>query len=213
MLIKDAKVIVDGQTCTKASLEIDAQEVRVDDGFLYVSRAAYKLKYFLEEYLIVPKDKKCLDIGSSTGGFTQILLEKEAHSVTCVDVGKDQLHESLKYNTKIQLHEECNIKEFEQIGFEFVTCDLSFVSTTSLLEEIQRVSTHQIIILFKPQFEVGKQIKRDKKGVVKDMLAITRVQDDFECKAANLGWKCICKDESKVKGKEGNVEFFYYFEK
>ncbi|EAK0786402.1 TlyA family RNA methyltransferase, partial [Campylobacter jejuni] len=179
---------------------------------IYVSRAALKLKNFLEENDIEIKHKNCLDIGSSTGGFVQILLENQALKITALDVGSNQLHSSLRVNEKIILHENTDLRAFKsEEKFELVTCDVSFISLINLLYYIDNLALKEIILLFKPQFEVGKNIKRDKKGVLKDDKAILKARMDFEKACAKLGWLLKNTQKSSIKGKEGNVEYFYYY--
>ena len=214
--IKAGLVLVDGKK-PKASAKVDENTVvEVEDAKFYVSRAARKLENFLAEYAIDMKGKKALDIGSSTGGFAQIVLENSVEALTCVDVGKDQLHISLRENDKVSLFEETDIREFESAdGFELITCDVSFISILKITDDIDRLSQKDtdIIILYKPQFEVGKDVKRDSKGVVQDLDAIARRKEEFEVEAVKLGWEEKYQAESKVTGKEGNQEYLYHFVK
>lgn len=181
---------------------------------LYVSRAAYKLKDFLQNYALEIKDKICLDIGSSTGGFVQILLQNQAKQIYALDVGSNQLHESLKENDEIIICENTDLREFKSdIKFDLISCDVSFISLSHLLFYIDKLAKKDIILLFKPQFEVGKNIKRDKNGVVKDEKAIAMAKNKFEKECANLGWILQYHQQSSLKGKEGNVEFFYAYRK
>ena len=137
-----------------------------------------------------------------------------AKSVVAVDVGRDQLHKSIKDNPKVESFEETNIRDFQSKSrFKFVTCDVSFVGVSYILADIDRLSSDEIVILFKPQFEVGRNVKRDKKGVVKDTEAIILAYEKFEKETKALGWMQIIKEYSTVKGKAGNEEIFYYFKK
>jgi len=154
-LIKSNKVKCDGVIITKPSFKVEGNhkiELLEDD--FYVSRAAYKLKYFLDELKHFDlKNKNSLDIGSSTGGFTQILLENNVSSVTCVDVGSNQLHKRVKDDKRISFYENTDIRVFQsKEAFEIVTCDVSFISILHIIEDINRLSKKDIIILFKPQF-------------------------------------------------------------
>lgn len=215
-LIKSNKVKCDGQIITKPSFNVEEfHQIELLEEDFYVSRAAYKLKYFLEELKNFHlKDKNSLDIGSSTGGFTQILLENEVAKVTCVDVGSNQLHERIKHNPKISFFENTDIRNFTSDDlFEIVTCDVSFISILNIIEDINRLASKDIIILFKPQFEVGTNVKRDKKGVVKDLNAINIVRDNFLAKTIQLNWKLIYSNYSKLQGKDGNAEELFYFSK
>ena len=214
--IKAGQVMVDGKK-PKPSAKIDENSiVEVADEKFYVSRAARKLENFLSEYSMELEGKKALDIGSSTGGFAQIVLENDVVSLTCVDIGRDQLHISLRQNDKVSLFEETDIREFtSEEGFELITCDVSFISILKIIDDIDRLSQQgaDIIILYKPQFEVGKDVKRDSKGVVQDLDAIARRKEEFEAEAKKLGWDEKHQAESKVQGKEGNQEYLFHFVK
>lgn len=214
--IKAGQVKVDGKVA-KASTKIDENSsVDVEDEKFYVSRAARKLENFLAEHSMDLQGKKALDIGSSTGGFAQIVLENAVDTLSCVDVGKDQLHVSLRNNKKLSLHEETDIREFQSdAAFELITCDVSFISIRQITDDIDRLSQNgtDIVILYKPQFEVGKDVKRDSKGVVQDLDAIARRKEEFEAEALKLGWELKYQALSQVQGKEGNQEYLYHFRK
>ncbi len=214
-LIKANKIKIDGAIITKPSFNVEeTHKVEVLEDTFYVSRAAYKLKYFLDELNINLEGLNALDIGSSTGGFTQILLENEVSSVTCVDVGSNQLHEKIKHHKKIEFFENCDIRDFlsDKI-FDIVTCDVSFISLHNILDDINRLSTKDIIVLFKPQFEVGTNVKRDKKGMVKDKNAIEQARIKFLDATALLNWNLVKSAKSKLEGKDGNIEELFYFQK
>ena len=213
--IKDRNVFVNGVIVQKPSFLVEEDDsVRVLEKIRYVSRAGDKLKEFLKDKEIELKDKVCLDIGSSTGGFTQVLLEYGAESVTAVDVGNKQLHHSLRDDKRVRLYENTDIRDFKSDEkFDMVTCDLSFISVETILDNILEFARGELILLFKSQFEVGKDVKRDRKGVVKDQKAIERVLRDFESELVKRGYKVLIKEESKIKGKEGNVEYFFYIKK
>ena len=214
--IKAGKVTVDGKKA-KASAKVDENSVvDVENEKFYVSRAARKLESFLMEHPIEMKDKVALDIGSSTGGFAQIVLENDVATLDCVDVGSEQLHISLRQNEKLSLHEGTDIREFEsQKIFNLITCDVSFISILKITDDIDRLAGKgcDIVILYKPQFEVGKETKRDSKGVVQDLDAIARRKEEFDAEAKRLGWDEVYQSESKVTGKEGNQEYLYHFVK
>jgi len=214
--IKAGKVKVDGKL-PKASAKIDENSsVEVEDEKFYVSRAARKLENFLAEYPIDCKGKRALDIGSSTGGFAQIVLENGVGSLDCVDVGSDQLHISLRNHEKLSLHEDTDIRDFENDKpFELITCDVSFISILQILNDIDRLAKigTDIVILYKPQFEVGKDVKRNSRGVVQDIDAIARRKESFEEEAKKLGWDLKYQALSEVAGKEGNQEYLFHFVK
>jgi 23S rRNA (cytidine1920-2'-O)/16S rRNA (cytidine1409-2'-O)-methyltransferase len=213
-LITNKKVKVAGKIVTKPSYNIENEEVIILEDIIYVSRGAYKLKLFLQTHNIEVGGKNVLDIGSSTGGFVQVLCENGAKSVVAVDVGSDQLHKSIKSDAKVTSYEKTDIRNFKtKDRFEFITCDVSFVGISHIVEEINRLGSDKIVILFKPQFEVGRDVKRDKRGVVLDSDAILKATNRFETLIKKLGWKQLKKSASQIKGKEGNEEIFYYFTK
>jgi len=214
-LIKSNKVQINSKIVSKPSYQVEEDDniILLEDDF-YVSRSAYKLKYFLEEINLVLKDKFALDVGSSTGGFTQILLQKQVKNVTCVDVGSNQLHTSLRENKKITFFENCDIRSFSvEKTFEVLTCDVSFISLHNIINSIDVLSSDIIIILFKPQFEVGVNVKRDKKGVVLDKRAIQKARQLFLEATTNLHWTLQSSAMSKLQGKDGNHEELFYFKK
>ena len=214
--IKEGKVTVDGKK-PKASAKVDENTVvDVINEKFYVSRAGRKLDGFLSEHSMDFKEKCALDIGSSTGGFAQIVLEQGVRSLDCVDVGRDQLHISLRKNEILSLYEETDIRDFQSdTAFEMITCDVSFISILQIIENIDKLAEKgtDIVILYKPQFEVGKDVKRDSKGVVLDLDAIARRKETFEAQAKKMAWEETYQSESKIAGKEGNQEYLYHFVK
>ncbi|MCW8837978.1 MAG: TlyA family RNA methyltransferase [Thiovulaceae bacterium] len=214
-IIKKSLVSVDAKVVTKSSFIVsDNSSVEVAEHENYVSRAAYKLKYFLEELNLDIKDSICLDIGSSTGGFTQVLLQNDVKSVDAVDVGKSQLHNSLLEDKRVNSYESCDIREFKSENiYDLVVSDVSFISLLNILDDIDRLASEKIILLFKPQFEVGRAVKRDKHGVVLDEKAISLAMENFESRCEEKGWSLLQKSPSKITGKEGNLEYCYFYKK
>jgi len=214
-LIKEGLVFVNEKVTKKSSYKVEENdEVAVQEHKSYVSRAAFKLDEFLNEIGLHVTDKTALDIGSSTGGFTQVLLERGVKEVSCVDVGHDQLHHSLRENERVHVHEGCDIRKFMSDKlFDLVVSDVAFISLLYILDDVDRLACEDIILLFKPQFEVGREVKRDKNGVVQDKKAIANAMTKFEdaCKLKN--WQLVKKSSSKLTGKEGNLEYCYYFKK
>jgi len=214
-LIKEHAVSVDGKIVDKVSFDVaEGMIVKVADTEIYVSRAAIKLKGFLPYTEWSLHGLRALDIGSSTGGFTQILLENSVASVTCVDVGSDQLHPSLRSDPRISVHENTDIRSFSSdIPYDIVTCDVAFIPLELILESIDKLSAKYIVLLFKPQFQVGREVKRDKNGVVKDDKAIGKAMIRLEDACALIGWKLVAKEIAHIAGKEGNQETCYGFVK
>lgn len=181
---------------------------------IYVSRAALKLKNFILQNDLEISGKTCLDIGSSTGGFVQVLLEFGALKVVALDVGNNQLHLSLREDQRVKCVENTDLKDFKtEEKFEWISCDVSFTSLLNLLSYIDKLALKDIILLFKPEFEVGVNVKRNKRGVLKDDLESIKARKKFEKMCLNLGWVLKSTAVSSIKGKEGNVEYFYYYSK
>ena len=214
-IIKEGLVFVNEKLIKKSSFKVEeGDEVSVSEHKSYVSRAAYKLLEFLEELTLDVKNRVALDIGSSTGGFTQVLLEAGVDEVSAVDVGTDQLHKSLREDARVDVYESCDIRKFEsEKEFDLVVSDVAFISLLHILDDVDRLSTQDIILLFKPQFEVGRQAKRDKNGVVMDKKAIANAMQKFEDACALKKWHLVKKSPSTLTGKEGNLEYCYYFTK
>ena len=214
-IIKEGLVFVNDSIVTKSSFKITKEDVvNVTEHKSYVSRAAFKLLHFLEELDLQIDSKSALDIGSSTGGFTQVLLEANVKEVTCVDVGREQLHKLIREDTRVNVYENCDIREFHsEQQFDLVVSDVAFISLMYILDDVDRLSSEDIILLFKPQFEVGRNVKRDKNGVVLDKKAIVNAMQKFEDACALKEWHLVKKSPSKLSGKEGNLEYCYYFKK
>ncbi len=151
-----------------------------------------------------------MDVGSSTGGFVQILLQRGAKSVTALDVGSSQLSEILRRDPRVIVRENTDIREFaSEKKFDLITCDVSFISLNLILKSLASLAKSALIVLFKPQFEVGTEIKRNKKGVLRDEKAVRAARAKFERLCAELGLTVLYASACKITGKEGNREFFY----
>jgi 23S rRNA (cytidine1920-2'-O)/16S rRNA (cytidine1409-2'-O)-methyltransferase len=156
-----------------------------------------------------------LDIGSSTGGFTEVALRRGAKKVVAVDVGRGQLHPKLRGDPRVELFEGTDIREFTYPErFPVILSDVSFISLLKILPAIGRLGAPggRLLLLFKPQFEVGPEVKRDKRGVVVDSREIERARARFEGEIEKLGWKIEGVYPSPVKGKEGNQEYGYFIQ-
>jgi 23S rRNA (cytidine1920-2'-O)/16S rRNA (cytidine1409-2'-O)-methyltransferase len=214
-IIKNELVTVNSEVIAKSSFKVqEGDEVRVQEHKSYVSRAAFKLAEFLEELDLDVGGRVALDIGSSTGGFTQVLLENGVIEVSAVDVGTNQLHKSLREDARVHVHENCDIRAFEsEKSFDLVVSDVAFISLLHILDDVDRLATSDVILLFKPQFEVGREARRDNNGVVQDKKAIANAMRKFEDACGVKGWRLAHKSPSKLMGKEGNLEYCYYFKK
>jgi len=215
--IKAGKVSLNGRVVLKASLKVCEEDtIEVEQGKYYVSRAAKKLEGYLREHPVAIEGKYCLDIGSSTGGFTQILLERGAAGVDAVDVGRDQLHDSLRRDSRVHSFESTDIRDFAPgRRYPLVVSDVSFISLRKIMGDIDRLLEEggEAILLFKPQFEVGREARRDRRGVVVDEAAIAEAMEHFESDARALGWSLVRKSPSVLEGKEGNREWVFHFRK
>jgi len=210
-LIKSGAVKVENKIVKKPAYEINNQKVEILKKS-YVSRAALKLKNYLQKYNIDFKEKNVLDVGASAGGFSEVSLEFGAKKVVAVDVGVGQLNDSLK--DKIEWYEGVDIREFKyNEKFDVIVSDVSFISLLKIINVLNELAKDELILLFKPQFEVGKDVKRNKKGVVLDTKAIRSARENFEKECKKLGWRLIRSEESSIKGKEGNTEYIYHFKK
>ena len=196
----------------KASEEIaiDAA-LRATPAHPYVSRGGVKLAAALDHFDFDPRGRVCLDIGASTGGFTQVLLERGAKLVYAIDVGRGQLHDSLRARSDVIAYEDTDIRACTPARFHetpnFVTVDVSFISLKLVLPAAFKLVAHrtQIVALIKPQFEAGPA--RVKKGVVRDATVHAAVCSDISAFVAALGWRVLGVIPSPIAGGDGNAEF------
>jgi 23S rRNA (cytidine1920-2'-O)/16S rRNA (cytidine1409-2'-O)-methyltransferase len=178
----------------------------------YVSRGGVKLAGALERYPIEIEDHVCLDVGASTGGFTEVLLANGAAMLFALDVGRGQLHPSLHGHPKIVSMEATDIRSFENKRLparpDVVVIDVSFISLKAVLPVALSLAAApmHLLALIKPQFEV--QGHHDKRGVVRDAAVHEKVCEDIRAFAASLGCTDIDVFASSIKGGDGNVEFF-----
>lgn len=213
-LIKNALVSVNGRIIIKPSFLVENPRIEILKKDIFVSRAGEKLDLFLKAQNIDLQGLNVLDIGSAKGGFAQVALKYGAKCVTCVDVGSNQLDSHLRLNPKIRFYENCAIADFKSgKTFDFIVCDVSFVSLTHILPDIKRLLGDRALLLFKPQFEVGKNVKRTKKGVVSDRIAIINTLESFIAILEANDFKILCVESCAIKGKEGNEETFIYIQK
>ncbi|HEU4914727.1 MAG TPA: TlyA family RNA methyltransferase [Candidatus Saccharimonadales bacterium] len=214
--IRLGKVQVDGEAITKpghfvnetAVVELKAEEQ-------YVSRAALKLASVAQTLHLDFKGKVMLDVGSSTGGFTDFALRRGARKVIAVDVGTDQLHPSLRSDQRIELHEQTDIRDMHSLTDlpDIVVIDVSFISLREVLPHVARLSGPQtrIIAMVKPQFEaVASNLKH--KGVIKNDRMRRDILRDFENWARQY-FVVEDKSDSDIAGSKGNVERFYSLRK
>ncbi len=213
-LVLKNQVLVNKMVVSKPSFMVrEGDKIELITTNLFVSRAGEKLAAFLETHFVDFKEKVVLDVGASKGGFSEVALLKGAKKVLCVDVGKMQLDENLRNDTRIECYEECDIRGFKTLEtIDLALCDVSFISLYCILEAILPLSD-EFLALFKPQFEVGRATKRNKKGVVVDKKAILNALENFKNHLKTKDFQILKIQESLVKGKNGNVEFFIHFKR
>jgi 23S rRNA (cytidine1920-2'-O)/16S rRNA (cytidine1409-2'-O)-methyltransferase len=208
-------VRVNGQKASKSGQPVDADcVVEMLSRPPYVSRGGYKLAGALRHFALDLTGMICVDIGSSTGGFTDVMLQNGAARVHAVDVGAGQLAWKLRTDARVVLHEGVNAREIApaQIGeaADFLTCDVSFISVTLILPAITALlrPNGQMVILIKPQFEVGKG-QVGKGGIVRDPLLHRAACERVDRAVQEIGFQTAMM-ESPIAGAEGNKEFLLY---
>lgn len=211
-LIGEGRVLVAGEVCLRSAFEV-GDEAIVVDAERYVSRAAYKLVDALDESG-TRVSGRVLDAGASTGGFTQVVLERGADLVYAVDVGHGQLADEVAADPRVVVREGLNLRDLvlDDVGgvpVDLVVGDVSFISLRLLLAPLLSVLDRcgTALLLVKPQFEVGREAL-GKGGVVSDPELRERVTDAVIADAAALGWACDWRGESVLPGGDGNVEHF-----
>jgi 23S rRNA (cytidine1920-2'-O)/16S rRNA (cytidine1409-2'-O)-methyltransferase len=197
----------------KASEAVPADAVlKAEPAHPYVSRGGVKLAGALEQYPIAIEDHVCLDVGASTGGFTEVLLANGASMVFSVDVGRGQLHPSLRHHPKIRSMEETDIRSLEGKRLparpDIVVIDVSFISLKLVLPVALSLAAAPmyLLALIKPQFETSR--KHSRRGIIRDAAVHQEVCDGIAAFAASLGCTDIRVFPSPISGGDGNAEFF-----
>jgi 23S rRNA (cytidine1920-2'-O)/16S rRNA (cytidine1409-2'-O)-methyltransferase len=206
-------VTVNGVLAAKPHQPVGADDVVAlnDPAASYVSRAALKLIAGLDAAEIAVAGKVCLDAGASTGGFSQVLLERGAARVYAVDVGHGQLHERLLNDPLVVSLEGCDVRSLDRTvipePIELLVCDISFVSVVKVLSAPLALCAPgaRAVILFKPQFEVGRE-NVGRGGIVTDEAAIGRARQEVEAYLAAEGWSLLTSVPSPIAGGDGNRE-------
>jgi len=216
-IIKSKLVKVNDKIIDKPSFDINDNDVVLvtKDNCPYVSRGGLKLEEAIKVFNLDFKDKVVLDIGSSTGGFTDCAIKHGARLVYAVDVGRDQLHESLKNNPKVISYEETNIKDIDSFEnkIDYVVMDVSFVSIEYIIEYIYKFVSESdaFMCLIKPQFEVGKMYLKN--GIVKDKNLYRKVLENIIAKLSEYNLGIVDIRLSPIKGGSGNKEFISLIKK
>jgi 23S rRNA (cytidine1920-2'-O)/16S rRNA (cytidine1409-2'-O)-methyltransferase len=210
--IAAGKVKVDGRVVTKASEKVaPSATIEAQAEHPWVSRAGLKLEHALEVFDVDPSGWLCLDVGASTGGFTDVLLAHGASSVVSVDVGRDQLHPRLRRDARVTSLESTDARMLtpEMLGAppRLIVCDASFISLHKLLSGPLSLASHDAILiaLFKPQFEVGRE-NVGKGGIVTNTKATEQAEETFIAWLAEQGWRVCARTDSPIRGGDGNAE-------
>ena len=220
-IIMSGNVFVNGQREDKAGTTFDPAKSTIEvkgHALKYVSRGGLKLEKAMAQFDITLEDKVCMDIGASTGGFTDCMLQNGATKVYSVDVGHGQLAWSLRNDERVVCMEKTNFRyltrEDIQDDLDFASVDVSFISLSKILLPARRLlKDHgQMVCLIKPQFEAGKD-KVGKKGVVREPEVHQEVIEKIYTLADILGFKILGLEYSPIKGPEGNIEYLIHIEK
>jgi 23S rRNA (cytidine1920-2'-O)/16S rRNA (cytidine1409-2'-O)-methyltransferase len=214
-LIIAGEVLIDGQKADKPGRSVpDDCRLEVLAKIPYVSRGGFKLAGALDHFKIDPTGWTCIDVGSSTGGFTDVLLQRGARHVTCIDVGKGQLDWRLRNDPRVDVREGVNARYLDPADFpepfNLAVCDASFISVTLLIPAFAPLLREDgtMVILVKPQFEVGKG-EVGKGGIVREPALHQAACDKVRTCVEQLGFQTDITD-SPILGAEGNREFLLY---
>jgi 23S rRNA (cytidine1920-2'-O)/16S rRNA (cytidine1409-2'-O)-methyltransferase len=210
--VESGKVLVDGAVAAKPGLSVSAQSVIVaEPAHPWVSRGGLKLEHALDTFAVDPAGRACLDVGSSTGGFTDVLLSRGARRVVAVDAGRDQLHAKLRDDSRVVSLEATDARDLtaELLGEppSLIVVDASFIGLAKLLARPLELAAKDatLVGLFKPQFEVGPaHVGRG--GIVSDQAAVERSAAEFEVWLKQQGWPIRAWTQSPIAGGDGNRE-------
>lgn len=212
-LIENGDVTVNGVVIKKAGELVDPTSKIEVNSQLFVGRGALKLEKALAEFQIPVKDLIFLDVGASTGGFTEVLLMNGAEKVYAIDVGHDQLAPKLREDSRVINLEGTNIRELDSLPelADGAVMDLSFISITKVLDKVHSLlkPNAPLMALVKPQFEAGRE-RLPKDGVIKDPKVQADVLNEVLAFAEDHGWKHLKSIDSPIEGKSGNKEFLSY---
>lgn len=217
-MVRRGLVKINGRIIEKAAWRVKSQDkVEVAAEERYVSRAGLKLASFLNDRQTLVQGATVLDVGSSTGGFTDYCLSHGAKSVVCVDAGTDQLHPSLRRDSRVKVYEKTDIRDFvkdnQGMLFDLIVIDVSFVSLTKILPSLEgyvRCGT-RVVAMVKPQFESeGFSLNN---GVVKNNRDRRAILGRFEVWLQHNNWASVDKQDSGLEGAKGNLERFYLLQR
>ena len=214
-LVMAGEVLVDGQMAHKADKKVTAEsKIEIKEKYPFVSRGAFKAKKAFESFAIDPSGLKALDIGISTGGFSDYMLQNGAEAVTGVDVNIQQVDFNLTKNPRLRLVKK-NARYLEKTDVEYepdiITMDLSFISIIKILPQLTAFPAARIVSLIKPQFE-SEKYKIGKGGIVRDRSQRIQILLDLKHKIEALGFAVKGFTDSGIRGRKGNQEYFFLME-
>ncbi len=216
LLIEEGVVFVDDVKILKASFKTKSENIIVKKTNIYVGRGAHKIEGALEDFKLDPAGMVVADVGASTGGFTEFVLEKGATKVFAIDVGHHQLAAKLRDDSRVVNMEGTNIRELDTMdgSCDLAVVDLSFISLKLVLRNIINLLNlnGQAVVLIKPQFEVGKK-NLNKQGVCKDLKVIEDTILDLYQWSHSMGLFIKGFSFCHIKGKTGNQEFFFHYDR
>jgi 23S rRNA (cytidine1920-2'-O)/16S rRNA (cytidine1409-2'-O)-methyltransferase len=216
-LVLAGQILVNGRPVTKAGTAVDPAAVlsQVMPDHPYVGRGGLKLAHAIDTFGVEVRGRTCLDIGASTGGFTDLLLQRGATRVVALDVGHGQLDWTLRNDPRVAVIEHFNARHLTPAALpgpvDLVTIDVSFISLRQILPVVTPLlaAGADVVALVKPQFEAGRREVR--KGVIRDPAVQARVVDEVVAAGAEVGLTHMATTPSPVTGQKGNVEFLVHF--
>ena len=216
-LILAGQVLVDEQKVDKPGRRVDPESAirLLGQAAKFVSRAGFKLEAALDHFGVNLEGRICLDIGASTGGFTDCMLQRNAAKVYAIDVGTNQLHWKIRQDPRVEVREQVNARYLQRKDLpeaaDFACCDVSFISVTLILPAVAELLTPraEMIVLAKPQFEVGRG-EVGKGGVVRDPALRQAAADRVAQSLRDVGFQKVDQIDSPLPGAEGNRELLLY---
>lgn len=217
-LILAGQVRVDGKICDKVGFLVeDEADITIHTKYPYVSRGAFKLAGAYQAFSLDFKDQVIVDIGSSTGGFTDFALKNGAKRIYAVDVGKGQLDFSLRNDQRVIVMEKTDFRQIQSFPekIDYFLCDVSFIGLGQILTKIREIDPvpYGVIALIKPQFEVGQKEASKGKGVIRDPKIREEAVESILAIAKKLDFNIKGRIQSPISGAKGNIEYLIYLER